>query len=244
MSTVVTLRQSYSASPRIELGNAIERSMLSGQSLATGKGILHAWQDPTGLAIGSNMQATANTLGVVLTGVIQSQQLLEVAQTSMEQLLNRCNDLTTMLARAKSGLVTNDTIVNTLSTAFSLTKQEMVRIAEDTEFNGVKLLNGTGGKKTEGVKSSIASKPNYSFDRATVTLGGVTYSTHDGTITPNHGLIPKTDTKVSGFVPDTVIVSGGAMSESLDTNGDFNGIILKGATMTFLNVVSKVTMEH
>jgi len=147
MSTVVTLRQSYSASPRIELGNAIERSMLSGQSLATGKGILHAWQDPTGLAIGSNMQATANTLGVVLTGVIQSQQLLEVAQTSMEQLLNRCNDLTTMLARAKSGLVTNDTIVNTLSTAFSLTKQEMVRIAEDTEFNGVKLLNGTGGKK-------------------------------------------------------------------------------------------------
>jgi len=223
---LATLRQSYSANPRLALGGGIENVTLSSQALATGKRISHAWQDATGLAIGSNMQAIASTLDIVLTSIVQSQQVLEVAQTSVEQMLKRCNDTDNMLARAKSGVVTNDLIINALSTAFSLTKQEMIRIAQDTEFNGVKLLNGTGGIRTKGISSKVAATPNYGYDNAEISLNGAKFLVKSTATTDNAEI-------VSGFEYDTVIVSGGNLTQ--DSTNPSTKLLLTDVTLTFPN---------
>lgn len=125
--------------------NANQRSLQTAmQSLATGSKINRASDDAAGLAIRENMTAQIKGFNAAVRNANDGISLLQTADSAMEgmsSLLQRMREL--------GVLAQNDTYSSAQRTAmddeFSALLSEVDRIATDTEWNGMPLLDGTGG---------------------------------------------------------------------------------------------------
>ena len=125
--------------------NANQRSLQTAmQSLATGSKINRASDDAAGLAIRENMTAQIKGFNAAVRNANDGISLLQTADSAMEgmsSLLQRMREL--------GVLAQNDTYSSAQRTAmddeFSALLAEVDRIATDTEWNGMPLLDGTGG---------------------------------------------------------------------------------------------------
>ncbi len=170
--SITSLKRSQSTPAFMQLEQSIKTNTEAWLHMSTGDSKLHAYDDPTAFAMGHQMKSKVTTLNVVLDGITQSKEMLNIAEGSMKKLMDLTDKLNTIIARAKQGLVDDNTIKTALSPSFNLTKQEMIRIVEETEFNGVKLLNGTGGKRNAGTAAMFGSadtlnnQKDYTFSAA------------------------------------------------------------------------------
>ena len=125
--------------------NANQRSLQTAmQSLATGSKINRASDDAAGLAIRENMTAQIKGFNAAVRNANDGISLLQTADSAMEgmsSLLQRMREL--------GVLAQNDTYSSAQRTAmddeFSALLTEVDRIATDTEWNGMPLLDSTGG---------------------------------------------------------------------------------------------------
>ena len=125
--------------------NANQRSLHTAmQSLATGSKINRASDDAAGLAIRENMTAQIKGFNAAVRNANDGISLLQTADSAMEgmsSLLQRMREL--------GVLAQNDTYSSAQRTAmddeFSALLTEVDRIATDTEWNGMPLLDSTGG---------------------------------------------------------------------------------------------------
>ena len=125
--------------------NANQRSLQTAmQSLATGSKINRASDDAAGLAIRENMTAQIKGFNAAVRNANDGISLLQTADSAMEgmsSLLQRMREL--------GVLAQNDTYSSAQRTAmddeFSALLEEVDRITTDTEWNGMPLLDGTGG---------------------------------------------------------------------------------------------------
>jgi flagellin len=241
----VSVNTSFTGQTRLAVGQNLDEAKRSMIAMSTGNAIGHAFEDPTGLAIGSNMKSTRDILSVVATGIEQSKSMLYMAEAGLKSAEDVVNQMETMLARAKLGYMTDELILNTLSPAYKEMKEELNRIADSIDFNGQKLLNGTGGKVTYGKGSTVSSAlTTYNMSNAvsafrpfanttTGILTGVTANTIDNDATPQ----TKTNTALIVTPTSTAapVITGGTLVQS---GADY---ILTNATITINDVLVKDT---
>lgn len=108
--------------------------------LGTGKKINSAGDDPAGLSISTKLDARNRILGAVFDNIGQAKNLLAVAEGGLLSI----NDILVSMGE-KIVTAANDTLGTEERQAISRQLVQLVAeiqdIAEDTEFNGVKLLN-------------------------------------------------------------------------------------------------------
>lgn len=171
----VSVNNSYTADMRTALSSSLAEALRSGIAMATGNSIIHAYEDPTGLAIGSSMKADLDVLKVVATGIEQSQAMLYMAEGGIKSAHETVTQMNQILARAKLGYMTDELVKDTLSQTYNQLKSEIDRIANSVDFNGQKLLNGTGGKVTAAKAANVNTvSPQYDFTASTSLLKDIT----------------------------------------------------------------------
>jgi flagellin len=114
------------------------------ESLSTGKSINRASDNAAGLSIRETMTAQINGLNAAVKNANDSISLLQTADGAL-------NETSSMLQRMRelAVLSVNDTYSSTQKTAmateFNQLSSEIDRIATQTQWNGMVILNGSGG---------------------------------------------------------------------------------------------------
>ena len=119
------------------------------ESLSTGKSINRASDNAAGLSIREIMTAQINGLGAAIKNANDGVSQLQTADGAL-------NEVSTMFQRMRelAVLSVNDTYSSTqktaMSTEFSQLSAEVTRIAEQTQWNGMTVLNGSGAVSGNG----------------------------------------------------------------------------------------------
>jgi flagellin len=125
--------------------NANQRSLqTSMQSLATGSRINYASDDSAGISIRENMTTQIKGFDAAVRNANDGISLLQTADSAMEGMANLLQRM-----RELGVLAQNDTYSSAQRTAmedeFTALLTEVDRIVSDTQWNGMTLLDGTGG---------------------------------------------------------------------------------------------------
>lgn len=127
---------------------AVEANQTSMERLASGFRINRAADDAAGLAMSEKLKADIRGLAVAKRNANDGVSLIQTAEGSL-------NEVTNILVRLRelSVQAASDTIGTTergfLDKEFSQLKEEMSRISEATEYNGIKLVNGPQGDESK-----------------------------------------------------------------------------------------------
>lgn len=160
------------------LANATARVGRSMERLSSGLRVNRAADDPAGLAVSERLRAQIRALEVAARNAADGISVLQVADgalESMSDLLIRMNELT---EQAMNGTV-SDQQRSYLDQEFGALRDEIDRIAATTSFNGINLLDGTGGDPSVdvgsgGAGSQIGLGLGGSFTAAALGLAGLT----------------------------------------------------------------------
>ena len=125
--------------------NANQRSLQTAmQSLATGSRINRASDDSAGISIRENMTTQIKGFDAAVRNANDGISLLQTADSAMEGMANLLQRM-----RELGVLAQNDTYSSAQRTAmedeFTALLTEVDRIASDTQWNGMAILNGDGG---------------------------------------------------------------------------------------------------
>ena len=124
------------------------------ESLSTGKSINRASDNAAGLSIRETMTAQINGLNAAVKNANDSISMLQTADGAL-------NETSSMLQRMRelAVLSVNDTYSSTqktaMSTEFNQLSSEIDRIAGQTQWNGMAILNGSGGLINGGTNNSV-----------------------------------------------------------------------------------------
>lgn len=163
-NTNALLAQQYLSTNQAGLTQAMQR-------LSSGLRINDAADDPAGLAISTTMTQTANSLQQGARNGNDGISLIQSAETAINDISGLINQMSQLATQAANGTYSS-TQLNDIQTEFSALLSEINRVANVTDFNGVKLLNGTTGSITIQVGSG-----NTSNDRLSITLTDLTTGT-------------------------------------------------------------------
>ena len=150
---------------------ATERNQqVSMQQLSTGKRINSSRDDAAGMAIATRMTQQIRSLNQAVRNAGDAITLIQTAEGAT-------NEITDMMQRMRELAIqaSNDTNNNEqrsyLDLEFQQLKKQIVQIAENTEWNGFPVLNGSTGERV-GIKPvyKTVSEPS-STDAITVTAG-------------------------------------------------------------------------
>lgn len=111
------------------------------QRLSSGLKINSAKDGPAGLAMAKRMNAQIEGLSVANQNASDGVSVIEIADgamTEISEMLQRMNELA---VKSANGTMTDDDRA-TIQEEIAQLKDEITRVAETTEFNGQKLLNG------------------------------------------------------------------------------------------------------
>jgi flagellin len=124
-------------------GLSMTKSM---EQLSTGKRINTAGDDAAGLAISTRMTTQIRALNQAVRNAGDAISMIQTAEGAT-------NEITNMMQRMRELAIQaiNDTNSNEdrsyLDLEFQQLKQEIVRVAEMTEWNGFNVLDGTAGER-------------------------------------------------------------------------------------------------
>ncbi len=138
---------------RVNLDRALER-------LSSGSRINHAGDDAAGLAISESLRAQIRGLSQAERNAQDGISLIQVAEGGLVEVSNILIRMRELGVQASSDTV-GPKERKYLDNEFQLLMEEVDRIANSTEFNGVPLLNGTGS----AFEVQIGTKNNPLVDR-------------------------------------------------------------------------------
>jgi flagellin len=185
------------------------------QRLSSGLRINSAKDDAAGLAIASRMSAQVSGLNQAVRNANDAISLSQTAEGALSQsgdILRRIRDLSVQSA--------NDTNSGTDRVALQQEviqlQQELNRVADETEFNGKKLLDGSfvaqqfqvGANAHQTVAISMTSAKGTDIGSQEASTDGTTLQATAGTTAVANSVAAQTLT-VSGLKDDTVTLAGG-----------------------------------
>jgi flagellin len=115
------------------------------RKLSSGERITKAGDDAAGLAISENLKAQIRGMRQAKRNAGDAVSLLQTAEGGMSEISNIIIRLRELSVQAASDTV-GTTERGFSDIEFQSLKEEIDRISKSTEFNGIKLLDGTGGK--------------------------------------------------------------------------------------------------
>ncbi len=169
--------------------NVAHRSLVASDSMATdslaklssGQRVLAAKDDAASLAIGSRLSAEVAAMSQAGVNAGQAVSLLQVADGAMSAVNDILIRMKTLSVQAGSGqLGTTERAM--LDTEYQALLLEIDRIADDTEFNGTKLTDGT----FSAVDFKVGTGTTATEDVISVTVDGIdatTLSVNGGDVT-------------------------------------------------------------
>lgn len=157
------------------------------RKLSSGERITRASDDAAGLAISENLKAQIRGNRQAKRNANDAISLIQTAEGSLAEISNIIIRLRELSVQAASDTV-GDTERGFSDIEFQNLKEEIDRISKSTEFNGINLLNGTGGV----LEFQVGTRNDPALDRlrydatqndatlATLGLTGETISTKEG----------------------------------------------------------------
>lgn len=156
--------------------NLLKTSSMAAASLAklsSGQRIVQAKDDAASLAIGSRLAGEISAYAQAGVNAGQAASMLQIADGAFATGGDILNRMKALAVQSASGQL-SDTERGILDTEYTALKNEIIRIGNDTEFNGVKLIAGSESvtqaaslNGDEGVDSVVAS----GVATGTMTLG-------------------------------------------------------------------------
>jgi len=127
------------------------------QQLSTGKRINSAKDDAAGLAISQNMTSQIRGLNQAVRNANDGITLLQTAEGAMVEVSNMLQRMREISVQSANGTL-DDTVNRAyLTKEFDALAGEIERIATNTEWNGMKVLDGSAGANTDGTFSFMVS---------------------------------------------------------------------------------------
>ena len=130
------------------------------EKLSTGYKINRAGDDAAGLAISEKMRAQITGLEGATKNAKDGISLIQTAEGALTEVHDMLNRMTTLAEQSANGTYDNDVDRAQLQKEVDALKSEIDRIADSTNFNGLKLLDGSLSDKFETTKvldSAISS---------------------------------------------------------------------------------------
>ena len=152
--------------------NLVSSDMSATDSLAklsAGTRVLGAKDDAASLAIGSRLSAEVAAMGQAGVNAGQAVSMLQVADGAMSKVNDILIRMKTLAVQSGSGQL-GATERGMLDTEYQALLSEIDRIANDTEFNGTKLTDGTFA----AVDFKVGTGTTAAEDEIAVTVDGIT----------------------------------------------------------------------
>jgi flagellin len=124
------------------LGDSTRRLNSSFRRLSTGLRINSAADDAAGLAISERLRSRIRSLDQAQRNANDGISLAQTAEGSLDEVSSILVRLRELAIQASNGTIST-TDKDTLEEEFATLKSEIDRIANSTEFNGIKLLDGS-----------------------------------------------------------------------------------------------------
>jgi flagellin len=125
--------QRHLSTSRSEMETSMER-------LASGKRINSAMDDAAGLALANRLEGKVMGLNQGVRNANDGISMLQTAEGALEQTSDILNRMKTLATQAKSGTYSS-TDRTSMNVEFQALSAELTRIADNTDFNGTKLLD-------------------------------------------------------------------------------------------------------
>lgn len=190
--------------------------------LSSGLKVTAAKDNPSGYAIGRRMNAQITGVSVATDNANRGVSIIETADgalTEVHDMLQRMNELA--VKGATGTITTNDREM--LNQELKQLKEEVTRIATDTEFNGQPLLDGSFDLR--GYTNSQIATVDYYSDEVLAkqyTIDALTvYYKADGTIDLEKMNDPAAFTPGAGFPAGVKITEAGQDKVTITGNQDF-----------------------
>ncbi len=125
------------------------------ERLSTGLRINRGKDDPAGLIASENLRAEKNAIASAIGNAERAEQVVNVAEGGLQEIQNLLVELQSLVAASanEAGLSQEEKDANQLQIDSIL--QTIDRLANDTSFQGTKLLNGTFDYTTTGIAASL-----------------------------------------------------------------------------------------
>ena len=210
------------------------------QRLSSGLRINSAKDDAAGSAIASRMEATVRSLDVAIRNggdAVSMTQTAEGALGEMENILQRMRELSVQASNSTLNTTDRSSIQKEVD---ALTK-EIDNIANNTNFNGVKLLNGSVGEVNFQIGINEKDGLSISLGSATTTaLGLNSYTSTDGSLSSGRvtgfdysgANLAASDIKINGkdglaaaLTTDLSANAAGALKTAINANSSVHGSI-------------------
>jgi flagellin len=135
-----------------------DRAMSSAmERLSTGSRINSAKDDAAGLAISDRMAAQVSGLNMAVRNANDAISMLQTAEGATKEITNMLGRMRELSVQAASGTYT-DTDRTALNLEFQALLSEIERIADNTEWNGEKILAGTNAAVDTAASETALSK--------------------------------------------------------------------------------------
>jgi flagellin len=223
MSVINTNSKSIIAQNSLTVNNrAMTKTM---EQLSTGKRINSAADDAAGLAISSKMTSQIKGLNQAVRNANDGISMLQTADGAMVEVTN-------MLQRMRELAVQSSTDTNTqddrtyLDNEFQQLKNEIDRIAENTEWNGSKILNenSTLGSNTAGqprlVQFQVGANASQTID---VTFKKFDFASSTSGVTASSAQV-ELGALADGAAATAAVVTIGGTALTFDKTTDFTAL--------------------
>lgn len=207
------------------------------ERLSSGLKVNHAKDNPAGIAIAKRMNSQISGLGVGNANASDGISVVQTADGAMSEITDIIQRMNELAVQAANGTMTDDDR-SYLESEMKQLKEEITRIATQTDFNGQKLMDGTFDLK--GYTSDSNVKVAYYSDEVEVKkylLENITTGVdEDGNtivtgatphIDPNDENSFPADAYVSSIVDDIVTIkAGNGFEVKLQAKGDASQVEL------------------
>ena len=143
--------------------------------LSSGLRIATAADDAAGLGISERMRSDIRSFGVASRNAQDGISMVQTAEGALNEVSDLLGRMRELSMQSANGTLSDDDRA-TLDNEFQQVVSEIDRIAETTEFNGVKLLDGTNGDIAiqVGIGATTADQINVSATDASSSTLGIT----------------------------------------------------------------------
>ena len=127
------------------------------EKLSSGYKINRAGDDAAGLAISEKMRAQITGLNAAQKNVKDGISLVKTAEGAMQEIQDMLNRMDYLATQSANGTYQNEVDRENLNKEMSALKEEINRIADSANFNGIKLLDGSLDKTAAAANNAAAA---------------------------------------------------------------------------------------
>lgn len=183
------------------------------EKLSSGYKINRAGDDASGLAISEKMKAQIKGLKTASANSQDGISLVQTAEGALTEVHDMLNRMVELAGKSANGTIDNNTDRAALQKEMNALLEEIDRIADSTDFNGIKLLNGELAGK---IDATFTEDQTTTLDSIGITAGSLDLSKADHALTG--------DLKVK-FDGDKLVITVGAKSYEGEWDGNTTGAV-------------------